>query len=198
MNKSIGIVIGVIALVVVAGGIYASINGRNDAMEQKKTAEEDAMVRKTAEEDAMMKKETNDGAVMEEKATEEGAMMKKDDGAMMKKADSLVLNIATSPELGAYLVAGNGMTLYRFTKDAPDVSNCVGECATKWPPYSVSASAPVTLGSRVKGNVSTVTRTDGTIQVLYNGQPLYFWAKDMKIGDTTGNNVNGVWFVVKP
>ena len=190
MNKNVGIIVGVIVLALIIGGIYASQNSKDDAMMAKEQMEQKAMEdKKMAEENAMVKKTTE---------AEDGAMMKKDDGAMMKKADSLVLNIATSPELGAYLVAGNGMTLYRFTKDTPKLSNCIGECATKWPPYSVSVSAPVTLGAKVMGSVSTITRTDGTIQALYNGQPLYFWAKDMKIGDTTGNNVNGVWFVVKP
>jgi predicted lipoprotein with Yx(FWY)xxD motif len=28
--------------------------------------------------------------------------------------------------------------------------------------------------------------------------PLYYWVKDTKEGDTTGDGVNGVWDVAKP
>lgn len=156
---------------------------KKDAMMMKK---ESAMMKK---EDAMMKKENS-------MMKKDDAMMK--DSMMMMKADTLVLNTATSADLGTYLIAGNGMTLYRFTKDTSGVSTCTEECAVKWPPYVVSASAPITAGSGVMGNISTIKRADGTMQARYDGQPLYFWAKDMKAGDTTGNNVNGVWFVVKP
>lgn len=146
----------------------------------------DSMMKK---EDAMMKKED----VMMKK---DDAMMIKD--SMMKKADTLVLNTGNSAELGTYLVAGNGMTLYHFTNDISGLSTCAGECAAKWPPYLVSEGALISLGADVKGSVSTITRADGTLQVRYEGKPLYFWANDMKAGDTTGNNVNSIWFVVKP
>src|SRR5262249_11557545 len=100
-----------------------------------------------------------------------------------------------------YLVAANGMTLYHFTKDTPGVSNCSGQCAVQWPPYTVSSStaaAGLPGGSAVGGTISTIVRSDGTMQVTYNGEPLYFWYKDVNPGDTTGQNVGGVWFVVAP
>ena len=31
----------------------------------------------------------------------------------------------------------------------------------------------------------------------YKGMPLYYWVKDDKPGDTTGDGVGGVWHVVK-
>lgn len=111
---------------------------------------------------------------------------------------SAVLNIGTdNATLGNYLVASNGMTLYYFTKDAPGVSNCSGACAVNWPPYTGSTS-DVLAGDGIAGTVSTITRADGTTQLTYNGAPLYFWSKDAKPGDTTGQNIGGVWFVVKP
>ena len=161
---------------------------KTDVMMMKK---EDTMMKK---DDEMMKKE--DSSMMMQKDTAMTAMSMTD--SMMMKNENLVLNTGTSAELGTYLVAGNGMTLYRFTKDASGLSTCTGECAAKWPPYIVSASAHIETGKGVSGNISTIKRADGTMQVRYDGQPLYFWAKDMKAGDTTGNNVNGVWFVVKP
>ena len=45
-----------------------------------------------------------------------------------------VLNAQTD-DLGTYLVDGNGMTLYYFTKDVfSGHSVCAGPCAEAWPP----------------------------------------------------------------
>jgi predicted lipoprotein with Yx(FWY)xxD motif len=114
-----------------------------------------------------------------------------------------VLSLKTNATLGAYLTAAsNDMTLYRYTKDTQGsgVSTCYGQCAAIWPPYTVKAPSSV-VGMTLSGGtgtIGTITRTDGTIQVTYNGWPLYFYAPDKKPGDTTGQNVGGVWFVVKP
>ena len=42
----------------------------------------------------------------------------------------------------------------------------------------------------------TIVRTDGTNQVTFNGHPVYYYAKDANPGDTTGQKVGGVWFVI--
>ena len=44
--------------------------------------------------------------------------------------------------------------------------------------------------------LGTTTRTDGTVQVTYNGWPLYYYVKDKAPGDVTGQDVGGVWYVV--
>jgi predicted lipoprotein with Yx(FWY)xxD motif len=46
--------------------------------------------------------------------------------------------------------------------------------------------------------LGTTKRTDGSTQVTFNGWPLYYWANDKKPGDVTGENVQGVWFVITP
>lgn len=114
------------------------------------------------------------------------------------QAPTLVLKTATDPTLGTYLVATNGMTLYLYTKDTANVTNCYDQCAIAWPPYTVSATTALSGIAGITGTISTVTRKDGALQLAYNGVPLYFWQKDIKPGDTTGQNVGGVWFVVKP
>ena len=111
---------------------------------------------------------------------------------------TLTLNTSSSQALGTFLVATNGMTLYKYTKDTPGVSNCTGQCATLWPPYTVSSASNLNAGSSITGQLGTITRADGTMQLTYNNMPLYFWHNDQKPGDTSGNNVGGVWFVVKP
>ncbi|NBU54391.1 MAG: hypothetical protein EBS45_03150, partial [Proteobacteria bacterium] len=37
----------------------------------------------------------------------------------------------------------------------------------------------------------------GKKQWAFDGKPLYYWAKDMKKGDKTGDNVNNVWHIIK-
>ena len=99
--------------------------------------------------------------------------------------------------LGTILADGKGLTLYRFAKDTtPGQSACYGACATAWPPLTTTA-AP-TLAAGVPGTLGTITRTDGTKQVTYNGMPLYRYAKDEDAGDAYGQGLGGVWFVVMP
>jgi predicted lipoprotein with Yx(FWY)xxD motif len=44
----------------------------------------------------------------------------------------------------------------------------------------------------------TIKRDDGTLQATYKGFPLYYWVKDLKRGDTTGQDVGKVWYVIDP
>jgi hypothetical protein len=48
-----------------------------------------------------------------------------------------------------------------------------------------------TVGAGVTGQLGTLTRADGTTQVTYGGLPLYYWQGDTKVGDVTGDGVNG-------
>jgi predicted lipoprotein with Yx(FWY)xxD motif len=87
------------------------------------------------------------------------------------------------------LVGPNGMTLYVFDKDADGKSMCNGKCAENWPPLMAKGSA--------SGDYSVITRDDGGKQVAYKGKPLYYWVKDQKPGDKTGDGVNNVWHLAK-
>ena len=100
--------------------------------------------------------------------------------------------------IGTVLVASNGMTVYTFTKDVKDSgkSACSGGCATTWPALTVAAGATPTAGTGVTGKLGTITRDDGTIQVTYNGLPLYFFKNDKVPGDAAGVYTN--WEAVKP
>ena len=89
------------------------------------------------------------------------------------------------------------MTLYLFTKDTPNTTVCYEKCAVAWPPL-------LTTGDPVAGEgvdaalLGTTARTDGTVQVTYNGWPLYYYEKDKAPGDVVGQNVGDVWFVISP
>ena len=102
----------------------------------------------------------------------------------------------TSPvkTMDGVLVGANGMTLYTFDRDVTGSgkSVCNGPCATNWPPLMAGGSATAS------GEYSVVTRDDGAKQWAYKGKPLYFWIKDQKPGDRSGDGVNNVWRVAKP
>ena len=107
------------------------------------------------------------------------------------------INVVDNPTLGKILVGNNGLTLYMFTKDGPDKSNCNADCVAKWPPLLTLGSPK--LGAGVDAAmVGTATLADGSKIVTYNKMPLYYWANDKKAGDTNGQNVGSVWFVVSP
>ena len=105
--------------------------------------------------------------------------------------------VRQDPALGPILTDAKGMTLYLFTKDTTKgESTCYDKCAENWPPFM--ANEPFSLPFTVKGELSTVQRTDGTSQVAFNGIPLYYFAKDTEPGQTNGQGVGDVWFVVPP
>ncbi len=98
--------------------------------------------------------------------------------------------------LGAMLVDTDGLTLYVFDNDTDGTSACTDVCATAWPPLTVEGD-PV-VGDDVTGEITTITRADGTTQVAVNGMPLYRFSGDQQPGDTTGLGVGGVWWPVSP
>ncbi len=115
-------------------------------------------------------------------------------------AQNLILGLNADAKLGSYLSAYNGMTLYTYDPDkqAPGASACTGSCAALWPPYTVSSAQEINVPANITGKVGVIKRADGKLQVIYNGRPLYFYLKDTKSGDISGQGVGGVWFVAKP
>ena len=107
-------------------------------------------------------------------------------------ADVVVSQDAT---LGNILTDPEGNTLYLFTRDERNVSNCSGGCATAWPPLLTTAD-PVAGEGVNAGRLGTITRSDNSLQVTYNGWPLYYRGTDVNPGDTNGQDIGGVWFVV--
>jgi predicted lipoprotein with Yx(FWY)xxD motif len=106
------------------------------------------------------------------------------------------LEIRSKDGIGNYLTDEKGMTLYLFKKDSPGVSACAGPCVEKWPLFTAQ---DVTVPDGVSAeDFGTITREDGKKQTTYKGLPLYYFFKDKNAGDTTGQAVNNVWFVVAP
>ncbi len=111
-------------------------------------------------------------------------------------ADHHAVKVAKKDGVGSYLTDIKGMTLYSFKKDTPGKSACEGECLAKWPPYYVETVAPKD-GLKAE-DFGTITRADGKKQTTYKGMPLYFFVGDKKPGDTAGQGLKDVWYVVNP
>ena len=107
------------------------------------------------------------------------------------------VTVAEHPEFGQILVDADGMTLYMFTKDEANKSNCSGGCLAAWPPLLTNGS-PVAGEGVDESLLGAGDLGDGRKIVTYNGMPLYYWQNDTQPGDATGQDVNQVWYVVNP
>jgi predicted lipoprotein with Yx(FWY)xxD motif len=116
--------------------------------------------------------------------------------AAMTPTTEVSISVSTS-SLGQILTGENGRTIYIFTQDTDETSTCYDSCARNWPPV-------LSLGTPQAGNdvddqlLGTTTRSDGTTQVTYNGMPVYYFAGDQAAGDTNGQGIGNVWYVLSP
>jgi predicted lipoprotein with Yx(FWY)xxD motif len=115
--------------------------------------------------------------------------------AATQAATSITIGMTNDAALGAYLTGQNGMTLYVFKNDTADTSSCTGTCATKWPSVGVAGGAMISGPTGATGTFTIITRPDGTMQVAYDHQPLYYYSGDSVAGDTNGQGLLGKWFV---
>jgi len=109
--------------------------------------------------------------------------------------------ITTASASGStFLTDGSGRAVYLWVKDTGDASQCSGACASAWPP--VAASGSVTAGgSAVASDLGTITRSDGSKQVTYDGHPLYYFAGDSGAGTAAGqgsDSFGAKWWLVAP
>ncbi len=112
------------------------------------------------------------------------------------EANKAGIRVMQKERLGKFLAAGNGMTLYSYNKDEKNISNCIEGCAFNWPPFYVDPSA-VVEGCE-SSDFATITRSDGKKQTTYKEMPLYHFINDKYPGDTLGQGIGEVWFIVTP
>jgi predicted lipoprotein with Yx(FWY)xxD motif len=114
-------------------------------------------------------------------------------------ASSTVITTTTSSG-GSFLTNGAGRAVYLFMADSSGKSNCDGACAAAWPPV-IAAGQPTVSGGAQASDLSTISRSDGTKQVTYNGHPLYYFEGDTGPGTDKGQGLNGfgaLWYLVTP
>ena len=121
-----------------------------------------------------------------------------------KQRHGWTLSSSTKAGLGAYLVAesttgGDPLAVYVFNKDTPGSgkSACDVTCSKIWRPLLLKVSDTVRV-SGITGTFAQVTWSDGTVQVTYNGAPLYFSTNDHGAGDTNGVGLSDSWSVATP
>ena len=118
--------------------------------------------------------------------------------AMSAGAGGETVTLASS-DLGEIVVDAAGMTLYAFVPDqASGLPTCYDTCAENWPP--LVAPDEITVGEGLDESMfSAVPRTDDMgDQVKFGDWPLYYFANDEAPGDTNGQGLNEVWFVLGP
>lgn len=102
---------------------------------------------------------------------------------------------------GPILTDRRGNTLYAFLPDEQGPSTCYDDCAANWPSLMARGELEVSGNDEDPtdaGLLGTAPRDDGGQQVTYNGWPLYSFAGDEGPGDTNGQGVGDVWYVVSP
>jgi predicted lipoprotein with Yx(FWY)xxD motif len=120
-------------------------------------------------------------------------------GAGASASGGTVITTAKS-SAGTVLTNGSGRAVYLWVKDTGDMSNCNGACAGAWPPVTTTATATATGGAKAS-DIGTITRSDGTKQVTYDGHPLYYFSGDSGPGMASGQGSDGFgakWWLVTP
>jgi predicted lipoprotein with Yx(FWY)xxD motif len=120
-------------------------------------------------------------------------------GASTGASGATVITTASSPA-GTFLTDGSGRAVYLWVKDTGDTSACTGACAGAWPPVTTTGT-PTASGGAMASDLGTITRSDGSKQVTYDGHPLYYFVGDSGPGTAAGQGSDGFgakWWLVSP
>jgi predicted lipoprotein with Yx(FWY)xxD motif len=116
-------------------------------------------------------------------------------GAVAGPAKGSIVLIVQKSALGFVLAEANGQVLYTYANDTKGgAPTCTGSCAQVWPPLTGIPVASAAVSGL--GTLGTVATANGAKQVTYNGMPLYTF-KGARPLAVKGNNVGGVWHVIK-
>lgn len=114
-------------------------------------------------------------------------------------AESETVATMTKAPYGAYLTADEGHALYMFTADHNGMSACEGACAKAWPP--VMTSGKPEAGPGINASLLGTLKRGDSMQVTYDGKPLYYFVGDKGAGTTAGQDIKhfgGSWYLVAP
>ena len=120
-------------------------------------------------------------------------------GAGASSSGGTVITTAKSSG-GTVLASSSGRAVYLWAKDTGDMSTCNGACAGAWPPVTTTGTATAAGGAQ-PSDIGTITRSDGTKQVTYDGHPLYYFSGDSGPGTAAGQGSDAFgakWWLVAP
>jgi predicted lipoprotein with Yx(FWY)xxD motif len=115
--------------------------------------------------------------------------------AAAKQATSGTRITLHKTKLGKVLATSSGKTLYLYTPDAKNKSNCYTGCAGFWPPLMAKGKLSAATGVKAR-LLGTTRRRNGKRQVTYKGHPLYTYTGDSKAGQVSGQGYQSIWYVV--
>lgn len=127
-----------------------------------------------------------------------GGRAEKGSGGTSTTNKPQVLRVAEVDGLDpAVVVNAKGRTIYRFQKDGnnPPRTACVGDCLKTWQPVLAPNGVQVDEGIDTD-LVGVVTRPDGSKQLTLKGWPLYYFHKDLSLGQIAGHGVKNQWFAI--
>ena len=178
MNNTNIIIAVIVAIVIIVGGVYMIGNGQSGkypASTSVATASPVTSALATTTAANQINKTNSTPATITTTAT----------------PIAYTVKLENSSTLGTYLANASGFTLYTYGSDTQNsgISSCTGTCAGIWPPfYTSSLVLPAGLSA---SSFATITRSDGSKQLTYNGYPLYLYSGDSQPGQANGNNVAG-------
>jgi len=131
------------------------------------------------------------------KAEETGAGQGQVQGQV--QGNQQILRVAELDGFSPVVVNGKGRTIYRFEKESNDPTKiaCVDDCLKVWEPVLAPNGVDIKTGVK-EGLVGTIERPDGGKQLTLNGWPMYYYFKDLKLGQTAGQGIGGTWFAIAP
>jgi predicted lipoprotein with Yx(FWY)xxD motif len=110
-----------------------------------------------------------------------------DDEKPAAAADATV-SVQDIDGVGSVLVDRSGRALYTADQESDGSIRCRGGCAAVWLP--LEASGTPTGSDDVSGELGSIERPDGVMQVTYDGKPLYRFAEDAEPGVVTGDGLS--------
>jgi predicted lipoprotein with Yx(FWY)xxD motif len=135
--------------------------------------------------------------ITEEAAKEPSARTTTSEAPHKPKKGSWGAVFGAENEHGIMLFDLSGHTLYRFDADKGSVPSCYGACAKSWPPALTEGKIRAVDVPRKL--VGTTKRKDGTIQLTYDGHPLYTHSGERQgKSDATGVTAFGAkWYALR-
>jgi predicted lipoprotein with Yx(FWY)xxD motif len=116
--------------------------------------------------------------------------------ATTSRKTALVVESEQSTKFGTILVTTSRLTLYRYSADKTNKSECAGKCATEWPPLLMPVGATTPTGTSGISGLGTTKEVNGKLQVTFEGHPLYRYIGDKKSGATNGESIDHAWTVI--